>query len=370
MPDYRDFRYHGPPREVRGGIKAQTSRGTFGRSWWGRRWLETLENFEIGTRLQRGKTYARQGQVISVEVSEGKVEASVQGSLKEPYAVTIEMKTIALAEWQELARTSFNQALVAARLLSGVMPENVENLFGEKKLSLFPERIADLKTHCSCPDHSNPCKHIAAVYYLLAEEFDREPFLIFKLRGMSRLKLLRLIFSSLASGEIFSKGLEPTDNKIDKRRARPTDCDTLAHLKKESVKENTAGVPLKHPEKLPFSSAPKTNGQLSPQTTKKMHVSSPPQISEQSKSAVSSKDRNHHTSTAIEFLPNDPEQFWQRQWIDRQSIPPAKMPQTTARLLKTIGSPPFWRAEEKFMEAMTSVYEGASKYAKFILKDE
>ena len=50
---------------------------------------------------------------------------------------------------------------------------------------MLPAQMSDLETDCSCPDWSNPCKHTAAVYCLLGEEFDRDPFLIFTLRGMT-----------------------------------------------------------------------------------------------------------------------------------------------------------------------------------------
>jgi uncharacterized Zn finger protein len=80
-----------------------------------------------------------------------------------------------------------------ARLLAGEMPADIERAFDRAGLSLFPSRIRELVTHCSCPDPSNPCKHIAAVYYLLGEEFDRDPFLIFRLRGMTREELLRVL---------------------------------------------------------------------------------------------------------------------------------------------------------------------------------
>ena len=78
------------------------------------------------------------------------------------------------------------QVIFTAKLLAGEMPQDIEQAFTDAGLSLFPAQSKDLDTECSCPDWSNPCKHIAAVYYLLGEEFDRNPFLIFKLRGMER----------------------------------------------------------------------------------------------------------------------------------------------------------------------------------------
>ena len=315
MPDSKEFRFYGPARAVRGGIKAQTKRGEFGKSWWGRRWLTVLEGFDIGGRLDRGKAYARRGQVISLDIKEGQVKASVQGSAKKPYSVTIEMQTIALESWLELAHSSFNQALIVAQLLSGTMPENSEKLFQEKGLNLFPLRKDDLKTSCSCPDHSNPCKHIAAVYLLLGEEFDREPFLIFRLRGMSRVKLLRIIFAALEVSKKLSKSLESVE----------TDAG-----------ENAAGQEADGTTETPHDSLAEAQT-LTP---------------------------------APEFLPQHAALFWIDSSNNSLPVPPAKRPQSTAQLLKTIGSPPFWRANENFLEAMTKIYDTASSYAERLLVDD
>ena len=122
--------------------------------------------------------------------------AKVQGSRPKPYSVAIEVKTLSAAEWKKLAETLSTQALIAAKLLAGEMPEDIEKAFTDTGLSLFPEALKDLDTECSCPDWSNPCKHIAAVYYLLGEEFDRDPFLLFKLRGMTRQELVGLLGAS------------------------------------------------------------------------------------------------------------------------------------------------------------------------------
>jgi uncharacterized Zn finger protein len=181
------------PREVMGGIKAQSKRGTFGESWWAKRWIEVLESFNIGARLQRGRSYARRGQVTAIDIAEGLINAKVQGSRPKPYKVEIRVETLSQNDWQKLATTLAGQAIFAAKLLAGEMPENVEDAFRQAKLSLFPQKQRDLKTNCSCPDWSNPCKHIAAVYYLLGEEFDRDPFLIFRLRGIAREDFIKLL---------------------------------------------------------------------------------------------------------------------------------------------------------------------------------
>jgi Uncharacterized conserved protein len=185
-------------RTVRGGIRSQTTRGAFGINWWARRWIEVLESFKIGGRLDRGKLYARKGQVANIEIGEGKVDASVQGTRKEPYLVKITVKTISEKQWEKLSKSALAKPIVATKMLGGEMPDDIEELFQKSGASLFPAKANDLTTSCSCPDWSNPCKHIAAVYYLLGEEFDRDPFLIFRLRGMSKEKLIGLVSEAIA----------------------------------------------------------------------------------------------------------------------------------------------------------------------------
>ena len=173
-------------REAKGGIKAASKRGAFGQSWWAKRWIQVLEGFDIGARLSRGRSYARSGQVLSIDIEKGQVTADVQGSQRRPYHVVIQVKALTEAQWKKVAKAMSGQAIFVAKLMAGEMPNEVEEVFTEAKLSLFPGTSRDLKTDCSCPDWSNPCKHIAAVYYLLGEAFDEDPFLIFKMRGMDR----------------------------------------------------------------------------------------------------------------------------------------------------------------------------------------
>lgn len=188
--DYR------PTIKAKGGIKAQSKRGSFGETWWGKRWIAVLESFNIGARLTRGRSYARSGQVLSIDIEKGVIKSKVQGSYPEPYKITIKVKTLSDADWKKVAKELSSQAIFAAKLLAGEMPQEIEESFTATELSLFPEKLRDLVTDCSCPDWSNPCKHIAAVYYLLGEEFDRDPFLIFKLRGATREEFFKLLGSA------------------------------------------------------------------------------------------------------------------------------------------------------------------------------
>lgn len=186
---YGDFYPKSEPKKVQGGIKAQNRRGAFARKWWGKRWIKVLENFEIGKRLARGRHYARRGQVVNLDVTKGRVKAKVQGSRVKPYDILIENDTFTDEQWQQVITDFSGQPRFASSLLSGEMPQDIEEVFNRAGLSLFPGE-EELRFDCSCPDSSSPCKHIAAVFYLLAEAFDEDPFLIFRLRGMEKDELL------------------------------------------------------------------------------------------------------------------------------------------------------------------------------------
>ncbi len=202
-------------KEVKGGIKAQTKRGDFGKNWWAKRWIEVLESFNIGTRLGRGRTYARKGQVISIDIKKGVVKSKVQGSMPRPYNITIKLAPLSKLEWDQVIEALSAQALFTAKLLSGEMPQDIEIAFQSAGVALFPEKNRDLETDCSCPDWSNPCKHIAAVYYLLGEEFDRDPFLLFKLRGMEREALLDQLQEAAGEPEAVSEPPPPEPLPVD-----------------------------------------------------------------------------------------------------------------------------------------------------------
>ena len=172
------------------GIRARSRRGAIGDRWWSQRFIGILESFELGGRLARGRNYARRGQVVELVVETGAVRARVQGSRPTPYAVSIRLKALPAKDWARVEATLVGRAVFLAKLLAGEMPTDIEEAFADCRLSLFPTTAGDLKTSCTCPDWSNPCKHIAATYYLLAEAFDDDPFLIMAWRGRSRDVLL------------------------------------------------------------------------------------------------------------------------------------------------------------------------------------
>ena len=180
------------PRKVKHGIKARSRKGNIGSTWWSEKWLKILKSYGSGwssNRLKRGMNYARMGQIINFEISKGSISASVQGSRPKPYSVTISVKMLGNKQWKSAVESMSSQVIYAAKLLAGEMPENIEKAFTGASSRLFPSK-AEFKAYCTCPDSANPCKHIAAVCYIIAEEFDRNPFMIFELRGKSREDIL------------------------------------------------------------------------------------------------------------------------------------------------------------------------------------
>lgn len=178
------------PREVTGGVKARSVRGAIGTSWWSGRFTEVLEDLGVGSRLQRGRNYARRGQVVSLDIDAGTITASVQGSRAKPYRVRIGITAFGKAEWATVEEALASNAWFVATLLAGEMPADIEDVFTAVGLSLFPRSAAELSLDCTCPDWEVPCKHLAAVFYLLAERFDEDPFCILAWRGRGREDLL------------------------------------------------------------------------------------------------------------------------------------------------------------------------------------
>jgi uncharacterized Zn finger protein len=178
------------PRPVEGGLKARSKRGAIAQTWWSERFVAVLEGLGVGSRLQRGRSYARRGQVISLEIDAGLVAARVQGSRNRPYRVRIGLTAFGKADWSRLERKLADNAWYLAKLLAGEMPEDIEDVFGSAGLPLFPTQAGELSMDCSCPDWEVPCKHLAATFYLLAESFDDDPFRILAWRGRERADLL------------------------------------------------------------------------------------------------------------------------------------------------------------------------------------
>ena len=156
------------------------------REWWSQRWLELLDSYRFKKRLERARNYARQGNVLSIKFENAKVLAKVQGSEPEPYNVSLHLDSFTDEEWGFIVETMSEKAIFAAKLLAGEMPQNIEEIFTANGLSLFPFTLSEVHSKCSCPDKANPCKHIGAIYYQLADRFSEDPFILFQLRGRTK----------------------------------------------------------------------------------------------------------------------------------------------------------------------------------------
>ncbi len=185
-----DFYPPSRPLKAAGGIKARSKRGSIGEQWWSRRFIDVLESFGLQSRLTRGRSYARSGQVLRLEISTGHVTAQVQGSRVKPYAVRLTVDPLTTRQWQRVEEALAARAIFRARLLAGEMPAEIEEVFADCGTPLFPKSARDLMMTCTCPDWEVTCKHVAAVCYVLAEAFDADPFGMLAWRGKGRADLL------------------------------------------------------------------------------------------------------------------------------------------------------------------------------------
>ncbi|MCU7490563.1 MAG: DEAD/DEAH box helicase [Ignavibacteria bacterium] len=158
----------------------------YGRTWWGRAWVEALERIDFGlNRLPRGRTYANTGRVRSINIDpRGRIKASVQGSRRTPYSVEIEMRKFSASQISAIKKLIGSNPVISSELSLGMLPEALLGLLNNMKIRLLPDRWKEISADCSCPDWANPCKHLAAVYYIIANEIDKNPFILFSLRGI------------------------------------------------------------------------------------------------------------------------------------------------------------------------------------------
>src|SRR6266536_2526056 len=158
-------------------------------NWWARRWMAALDGFGWAGRLARGRAYARNGRVLDIEILPGVVRARVEGSLPAPYRIEMVVEQFSDGVWDRVIGSLARQAIYVAKMLAGDLPAEVVQLCEVAEAPLFPDHPDDITMRCSCREWAVPCKHVAAVHYALAAELDRDPFLLFRLRGRTREEL-------------------------------------------------------------------------------------------------------------------------------------------------------------------------------------
>ncbi len=186
---------------------------SFALTWWGKTWINALE--QLGSiwknRLPRGRTYARAGRVVKCDVQPGLITARVSGTRKVPYEVKIKVKRFTQKTKEKIFNILTQRPLLVSSMLNLTLPEGIVDLFKEHGIQLLPATEDEFDTYCSCPDWANPCKHIAAVFYVLAEVIDNDPFVLFTLRGIPKeefFKKLKLIEQQEKNSDFLPTDLE------------------------------------------------------------------------------------------------------------------------------------------------------------------
>ena len=159
-------------------------RSNYGQTWWGAQWLNALAQIDCDNRLPRGRTYANKGAVTQLVMQHGQIRAKVAGSRPRPYNVEIEVPTILPMQVNALLDALAANPVTIAKMLNRELDPSVLAVANRLKIPVFPARWQDLSMHCSCPDYAVPCKHLAAVIYLVSREIDGNPFIVFSLRGV------------------------------------------------------------------------------------------------------------------------------------------------------------------------------------------
>jgi SNF2 family DNA or RNA helicase/uncharacterized Zn finger protein len=157
----------------------------YGQTWWGKQWLNALTAVDWDNRLPRGKTYANKGSVRQFEIGENQITAQVQGSSM--YRVSIKIPRFSAEQKQKLLDRIAADSAVVSRLLNRDLDPQILKIADELGIRVFPNRWDDFSMNCSCPDWAVPCKHLAAVVYIVSREIDKNPFFVFALHGLDLL---------------------------------------------------------------------------------------------------------------------------------------------------------------------------------------
>jgi uncharacterized Zn finger protein len=217
-------------------------RTTYGHTWWGAQWLQALAQIDHENRLPRGRTYANGGAVLHLVVKGGRVSARVQGSRAQPYGVEIDVPPTPDADAVRLVERLAADAGLIGRLLNRELDPVVLEEARRLKIAVFPTRWSDLRMSCSCPDWAVPCKHLAAVVYVLSREIDGDPFLVFSLRGLDLPTLMR------------SHGVHIDDHVI---AALPSAKDVLFAFTGSTARDGGEAAPEPTaPDRLDFTTLP------------------------------------------------------------------------------------------------------------------
>lgn len=168
-------------------------KSTFGQTWWGQQWIKIIEGLDESGRLARGRSYANNGSVQSIAFEGNKIAARVKGTRPRPYKISFSIDPLPPSDKARLVTLITDHPLYLTQLLNRQLPSELFNDCQRQGIALFPSSWEAFHSDCDCPDWGDPCKHRAAVLYLVANEIDKNPFLIFELRDFDLFKSLEAL---------------------------------------------------------------------------------------------------------------------------------------------------------------------------------
>ena len=233
---------------------------TYGKTWWGQQWLNSLSNIDYENRLDRGRSYANKGAVTKISIKENRINAKVAGSRPKPYNVDIILPPFFDPELSDFISALAKRPTVISKLLNRELDQEVLTIAENLGLKVFPKQWTDFKMQCSCPDWAVPCKHLASVIYKVSAEIDNNPFLVFELHNVDLIDELnkRGIFVNKTAIEI------PKISTLyfDAKKKKPAEYDSQNAYRKLSFSKLTpihepltallADSPVFYPEKANF----------------------------------------------------------------------------------------------------------------------
>jgi uncharacterized Zn finger protein len=163
------------------------------RNWWGAAWVEKMQRLAESRRFGEGEEFARKGFVETLGFDGRTITAQVKGKVEPAFTVRISFDPFSREQWERLMSEVRDRDAVRAAIGAGELPLEIQTAFARAKLRFMPERYVDLHVECACPDWLKPCKHLVAVWLKFAGDFDRDPFLVFRLRGLQRDDLIGLL---------------------------------------------------------------------------------------------------------------------------------------------------------------------------------
>lgn len=224
----------------------------FGKTWWGEQWLQSLQNVDYDNRLPRGASYARRGSVQSVKIKENTITARVAGSRATPYKVNIIVPPFFEDQVAQLMDRIVARPALISKLLNRELDPSILSIAGETGLKVFPRQWSDFKMQCSCPDWAVPCKHLAAVIYMVSREIDNDPFLVFKMHQVDLIEELRKRGVFIADQK--KNGIATLKSILRPVKKMPQPDEETAYEKIDFSRLRDIVVPLVQllPEKPPF----------------------------------------------------------------------------------------------------------------------